>query len=72
MEIATVIKTGYMGSIPMISTDLFSSGMGSSALFKAWLAQSVERKPFKLVVVGSSPTPGIVMLNSFILFSLGG
>ena len=26
--------------------------------YKAWLAQSVERKPFKLVAVGSSPTEG--------------
>jgi len=26
---------------------------------KTWLAQSVERQPFKLVVVGSSPTLGV-------------
>ena len=29
----------------------------------ARLAQSVERKPFKLVVVGSSPTVGILNLT---------
>ena len=28
--------------------------------FIAWLAQSVERKPFKLVAVGSIPTPGTI------------
>ena len=27
---------------------------------ETWLAQSVERKTFNLVVVGSSPTSGIV------------
>ena len=33
-----------------------------------WLAQSVERQPFKLVVVGSSPTVGV--LPSFSRFFL--
>ena len=31
-------------------------------LVHARLAQSVERKPFKLVVVGSSPTSGVLDL----------
>ena len=31
----------------------------------ARLAQSVERQPFKLVVVGSSPTVGILVLRFF-------
>ena len=31
-------------------------------LVYARLAQSVERKPFKLVVVGSSPTSGVLDL----------
>ena len=35
--------------------------------FDAILAQSVERKPFKLVAVGSIPTDGMV-LNKFIYF----
>ena len=38
-----------------------------SKIFSARLAQSVERRPFKPVVVGSSPTVG-VFKNIFCLF----
>jgi hypothetical protein len=37
-----------------------NSGFMASTLAKARLAQSVERQPFKLVVVGSSPTVGVI------------
>ena len=41
--------------------------------FDAILAQSVERKPFKLVAVGSIPTDGKVLIKfNIFLVSLGG
>ena len=48
----------------------FESGedMGSTETY-ANVAQSAERKPFKLVVVGSSPTVGIVEKFIWWLFS---
>ena len=38
----------------------------------ARLAQLVERQPFKLVVVGSSPTVGSVVFLSVLLFECSG
>ena len=42
----------------MLTSDFFRHGLA-----RARLAQSVERQPFKLVVVGSSPTVGIFSLS---------
>ena len=44
--------------LEVASSNLVIENLGSSV--SALLAQSVERKPFKLVVVGSSPTFGII------------
>ena len=45
---------------------MFSSGIGifDISLVVARLAQLVERQPFKLVVVGSSPTVGALLWMS--------
>ena len=39
---------------------------------RAPLAQSVERRPFKPVVVGSSPTGGAILYKSNELIAVGG
>ena len=45
-----------MGFLPLILMDRITASV--VILPQARLAQSVERQPFKLVVVGSSPTVG--------------
>ena len=45
-------------STPDFESGILGSNPGKTKKMKTWLAQSVERTPFKRVVVGSSPTSG--------------
>ena len=51
---------GDTGSSPVVGIGEF----GNREHGNAWLAQSVERWPFKPVVVGSSPTSGTISRSS--------
>ena len=61
--ISSVIGYAFAGSNPADSTN---------KIFKANVAQSVERRPFKPVVVGSSPTVGTMAVwSSGMILALG-
>ena len=74
--ISSVIGYAFAGSNPADSTNekqlINIMKQTINKIFKANVAQSAERKPFKLVVVGSSPTVGTMAVwSSGMILALG-
>ena len=73
--ISSVIGYAFAGSNPADSTNekqlINIMKQTIKKIFSADVAQSVERKPFKLVAVGSSPTVGIFYIIKFKKWPLG-